>query len=39
MSMNEVDIPLAIPDEWDPAVVEEGGSVYRTYWSRFPFAE
>jgi hypothetical protein len=38
-SMDEADVPLAIPDEWDPAVVEEGGSTYRTYWGRFPFAE
>jgi len=38
-SMNEADIPLAIPDEWDPAVVEEGGSESRTYWGRFPITE
>ena len=38
-SMNEADVPLAIPDEWDPAVIEEGGSAYRAYWGRFPFAE
>jgi hypothetical protein len=38
-SMDEADVPLAIPDEWDPAVVEERGSTYRAYWARFPFAE
>ena len=38
-SMNEADIPLAIPDEWDPAVVEEGASASRTYWGQFPITE
>jgi len=38
-SMNENEVPLAVPDEWDPTNVEEGGSAYRTYWGRFPFAE
>ena len=38
-SMNEADIPLAIPDEWDPAVITEDGITYQEYWSRFLFAE
>ena len=38
-SMNEADIPLAIPDEWDPAVITEDGITYRAYWSGFPFSE
>ena len=36
-SMDEADVPLAIPDEWDPAVIQEGGSALRAYWGRFPF--
>ncbi|KIM47180.1 hypothetical protein M413DRAFT_270783 [Hebeloma cylindrosporum] len=28
-SMNQTDVPLAIPDEWYPAAAEEGGSTYR----------
>ena len=35
-SMKNADVPLAIPDEWDPVVI---GSTYRAYWSRFPFTE
>jgi hypothetical protein len=39
-SMKKAHVPLAIPDEWDPAVVEERGSgTRRTYWVQFPFAE
>ena len=41
-SMNEANVPLVIPDEWNPAVVEEGVWTEeggRTYWVRFPFAE
>lgn len=37
--MDEADVPLAIPDEWDPAVIPEGGSTNRTFWGRFPFSE
>ena len=29
--MDEADVPSTIPDEWDPAVVEEGGSTFDTY--------
>ena len=37
-SMNQNDIPLAIPDEWDPTVRDdERGD--RTYWGRFPLSE
>ena len=38
-SMDKADVPLEIPDEWDPAVIPEGGSTYRTFWGRFPFSE
>ena len=37
--MNEAEVPSEVPDVWDPPDDEEGGSEYRTYWGRFPFAE
>jgi hypothetical protein len=37
--MNEAEVPLEIPDAWDPLEVDEGGSEFRTFWSRFPFVE
>jgi hypothetical protein len=38
-SIDEADVPLEIPDEWDPALVPEGGSTHRAFWGRFPFSE
>ena len=38
-SMNEAEVPLEIPDEWDPPDIEEGGSEFRTYFGRFPLAK
>ena len=38
-SMNEAEVPLEIPDVWDPPDDEEGGSKSRTYWGRFPLAK
>jgi len=38
-SMNEAVVRLEIPDEWDPPVVAQGGSEFRTLWGRFPFTE
>ena len=37
-SMKRADVPLAIPNEWDPHVIKEGGIVNRTDWTGFPFA-
>jgi hypothetical protein len=38
-SMNEAEVPLEIPEVWDPPNVDEDGNEFRTYWSPFPFAE
>ena len=40
-SMNEAEVPLEIPDVWAPPDDddEEGGSEFRIFWGRFPFAE
>jgi len=37
-SMNRANVPLAIPNEWDPHVIKGGGIVNRTDWTGFPFA-
>ena len=37
-SMDQADVPLVIPNEWDPHVIKEGGITNRTHWARFPFA-
>ena len=36
-SMDKVEIPLAIPVEWDPDLIGDGNT-YRTYWTGFPFS-
>ena len=38
-SMTEAEVPLVIPDEWDPAVIEQGGSTFRSIRARFPCAD
>jgi hypothetical protein len=38
-SMNEADVPLGIPNEWDSTVIKQRRSTYRAYWAKFPLAE
>jgi len=38
-SMNEIDVPLAIPNEWDSAVIKHRRNTYRAYWAKFPFTD
>ena len=37
-SMDEAEVPSAIPAQWDPdAIEDEDGNTHRTYWTGFPF--